>query len=99
MKDALAELGLNLKTLVSGFAGGVVSAFLMRNIKAVEAVSSVIVGTLTAAFLADHAVRYLGVTEGAAGFLVGLTAMVVCQRIIDAARKWAPPSFGGRNEH
>lgn len=90
IQDELQSLGITIKYLIAGFAGGVVSALLMRNVRPIEALSSVLGGTLAANYFTEHAVKTIGFGEGAAGFLIGLTAMILCQKIIEAARKWVP---------
>lgn len=90
MDSDLRELGITIKHLIAGFAGGVVSALLMRNVRPLEALSSVLGGTLAANYFTEHAVKTMGFGEGAAGFLIGLTAMILCQKIIEAVRKWVP---------
>lgn len=96
MREALLEFGLKLNDLVAGFAGGVVSSLVMRNTSPWQAVASVLVGTLTANYLAEHARSVLGLGEGAA-FIVGLTAMVTMNGVIEAAKRWRPgqPGNGG----
>jgi len=95
MNSFLADMGITIKHLVAGFCGGVVSALLMRNVSTWQALSSVLIGTLTANFFTDHATRYLGIGDGAAGFLIGLTAMVICQKLIEATKRWSPAKGDG----
>lgn len=94
MKDQLAELGLRVHDLIAGFAGGVVNAFVFRRTAPYAVISSIIAGALTANYLGAHAARMLGLSGGAAAFIVGLAAMAVCQRIVEAARNWRPGSKG-----
>ena len=84
----LDELGLNTSRLVAGFAGGVVHAFVFKQTDPWTAVGSVLTGTLTANFLAPAAVHYIGgwFGDGGTAFVVGLSAMAVCQGIVAAAR-------------
>lgn len=79
----LEDLGLNAKLLVAGFAGGVVHALVFKQTAPYAVVASVLTGTLTANFLAPVASHYLGDWLGAGGcaFVVGLTAMAICQGI------------------
>lgn len=93
MNETLLALGITIKHAIAGFAGGVASAFVFRNARPADALSSVLVGTLTANYFTEHASRVTGLGEGGAGFLIGLTAMIICQKVVDAARKWTP-SFG-----
>lgn len=97
MKDEMAQLGLRANELIAGFSGGLVSALTMRNVTTAQAVASVLAGTLTANYLGEYAQRWLSLSSGAAAFLLGLVAMVVCQSIIEQARRWHPPKPpGGR---
>jgi hypothetical protein len=84
----LDELGLNTSRLVAGFAGGVVHAFVFKQSTPLAVVGSVLTGTLTANYLAPAAVHYLGgwFGDGGTAFVVGLSAMAVCQGIVAAAR-------------
>lgn len=79
----LEELGFNAQRLVAGFAGGVVAALALKLKTPSAAVGSVVVGTLTANFLGPAALHYLPdwLSSGAT-FIVGLSAMVICQGII-----------------
>lgn len=100
MKEWLAELGLRLPDLVAGFAGGVTNAFVMRRAEPVAIVGSVVVGTLTAAYLGEPAARALGTSGSAAAFIVGLAGMAVCQGIIAAVKRYrflSHPTKGGDN--
>ena len=86
----LVELGLKLPDLVAGFAGGVVNAFVFKRADPWSIVGSVIVGALTANYLGETAVRYLGLGSGTAAFIVGLCGMAICQGLIEAAKRWKP---------
>ena len=91
-------LGIKLTHLFAGIAGGVVRAFLSGG-GWLAAVSSVVVGSLTAGYLttpvyagAKHYFPALGgdtSSEHAIGFLVGLTAMLLCEGVLRAARGWS----------
>ena len=91
MSDGLLhEIGVRLNDLVGGFAGGVVSAVVMRNTSPWQAVGTVLVGALSANYLADFARNYTGLSAGAGAFIVGLTAMVTMNGVIEAAKRWKP---------
>lgn len=91
-------LGIKLTHLVAGIAGGIVRAFLAGG-DWTAAVASVVVGSLTAGYLTTPV--YAGAkayfpsvgsdvsTEHAVGFLVGLTAMLICEGVLRAARGWS----------
>jgi len=87
----LADLGIHLNNAVAGFAGGVVNAFVFRRSDPWSIVGSVVVGTLTAAYLGEPVAGYLGAKGAAAGFIVGLGGMAICQGILEALKKWRPP--------
>ena len=97
--DPLQSLiGIKLTHLLAGVAGGVVRAFLAGG-SWVAAVASVVVGSLTAGYLtgpvykAAHswfpAMGQDTTSEHAIGFLVGLTAMLICEGVLKAARGWS----------
>ncbi len=80
----LEELGLNAKLLVAGFSGGVVHAIVFKQTGPLAVIGSVMAGMLTANFLSPAAEHYLGEWLGDRGcaFIVGLTAMAVCQGVV-----------------
>lgn len=89
------DLGINLQRAIAGFAGGMVYALVMKQVRAIEAISSVLVGTATANYLTDYVIKLIGFDGGGMAFLTGLIAMVLCQGIIAAARNIRLP-FGQR---
>lgn len=94
----LEELGLNAQRLVAGFAGGVVAALALKLKTPSAVVGSVIVGTLTANYLGTAALHYLpDWASGGATFIVGLTAMVICQRLITAVQAWRFTNLGDKS--
>lgn len=80
----LEDLGLNAKSLVAGFSGGVVHALVFKQREPLGVVGSVLTGTLTANFLSPVAAHYVGtwLGDGGSAFLVGLTAMALCQGLV-----------------
>lgn len=88
MYDISVELGWKAKDLIGGFIGGAVYSIVMKNSKWYEVVASVFVGTVTAGYLSDVAADKLGLAGGAPAFLIGLTAMALCQGLIAGARKY-----------
>jgi predicted MFS family arabinose efflux permease len=84
----LEELGLNAGRLIAGFCGGVVHAFVFRQTEPLAVVGSVLTGTLTANFLGIAAGHYIGTWfgDGGSAFIVGLSAMAICQGIVAAIR-------------
>lgn len=91
-------LGIKLTHLAAGVAGGIVRAFLAGSDWA-AAIASVVVGSLTAGYLttpvfAGAKAYFPSIsgdlsTEHAIGFLVGLTAMLICEGVLRAARGWS----------
>lgn len=90
-------IGIKLTHLFAGIAGGTVRAFLSGE-GWLAAFSSVVVGSLTAGYLTGPvylgAQRYVSLppdpsSEHAIGFLVGLTAMLVCEGVLRWVRVWS----------
>ena len=91
-------LGIKLTHLIAGVAGGIVRAFLAGG-DWTAAVASVVVGSLTAGYLTTPVIAgakayfpSLGndiSSEHAIGFLVGLTAMLICEGVLRSARLWS----------
>lgn len=98
LRQTFLEYGIRINDLISGFGGGVVASMLVRNVKPFQGFATVLIGTITANYFTESAARQLGLGEGAAGFLVGLTAMFICQGLIEAARKWKPSIVGGSGD-
>lgn len=102
MDPVEAAVGVKLTHLLAGVAGGTVRAFLSGE-GFLASFSSVVVGSLTAGYLTTPV--YAGVrsyvelpadpsSEHAIGFLVGLTAMLICEGVLRAVRGWAnKPNF------
>lgn len=101
-------LGVKITHVVAGFAGGVVRAFMVGH-NFWTAISSVIIGALTAGYLTTPiykaALAYLPVhedpsTEHAVSFLVGLTAMLICDGILHVVKTWSdePRGFNWRKK-
>ena len=98
MDPVQSLIGIKLTHLLAGVAGGTVRAFLAGG-GWIVAVSSVVIGSLTAGYLTTPV--YAGVkayfpnisgdvsSEHAVGFLVGLTAMLICEGVLRAARSWS----------
>jgi len=82
------DLGLNAGRLIAGFAGGVLHAFAFKQTSPMAQVSSVVGGTLTANFLGPAAAHFvpMWVGDGGTAFLVGLSAMAICQGIVAMVR-------------
>jgi hypothetical protein len=97
MKDWLLYLGLKVPDLMAGFLGGVVNALYFRRTDPWSFVTSVLIGALTANYVGEIVARSMsgiGVTQGAASFLVGLGGMAVCQGLIEMMKAWRPTGGG-----
>ena len=91
-------IGVKLTHLIAGIAGGMVRALLAGG-GWLAAMTSVVVGSLTAGYLTTPvygaaktwfpALGHDISTEHAIGFLVGLTAMLICEGVLRAARGWS----------
>ena len=90
----LSELGVRASDIVAGFFGGIVNAFVFRRSDPVSIIGSVVVGTVTAAYLTDwvvwNIVRWgFGNPGQGTAFIVGLCGMMVCQGIVAMAKRIA----------
>ena len=97
----LEDWGLNVVRLSAGFSGGVLHALLRKNIAPAAVVASVVAGTLTANYLGAAAGHYVPVWvgNGAVSFLVGLSAMEICQGLsLTAARISSSPGDADKKE-
>ena len=91
-------IGIKFTHLVAGVAGGMVRALLAGGGWS-AAVTSVIVGSLTAGYLTTPIFKAAKAsfpsiggdvsTEHATSFLVGLTAMLICEGVLRAVRGWS----------
>jgi hypothetical protein len=84
----LEWLGLRVPDLVAGFAGGVVNSFVFRRGDPWSIVGSMVVGAFTANYLGEHVSRIVGLSNGAADFLVGVAGMAICQGIVAAVQSY-----------
>lgn len=90
-------IGIKLGTLVAGFAGGVVSLAFVQGLTRWQAVMSVVVGSLSAAYLTPIALTRLDISpelQNGAAFIVGLCAMNIIPLIKVAANKLVGRFFG-----
>lgn len=97
--DFLTSIGLNLKIMIAGFAGGLCNALVFRQTDPYTVVASVIVGTLSANYLGPLAFQMVGnwIGEPGSGFFVGLGGMALCQALVELAKKYKAPT-GGTDE-
>ncbi len=88
MEQWLASLGISVPNAIAGFAGGVASVFVRRQLHPFDATGSLVVGTLTANYLGDALVKLSGLPALATGFLVGLGGMQLCLLAMNQFRTW-----------
>lgn len=86
--DFFAALGIHLKDLVAGFAGGVANAFVFKKSNPWAIIGSIVVGGLAANYLGETVGRILGTSPGFSAFVVGLAGMAICQGIVESAGSW-----------
>jgi hypothetical protein len=86
MSDFLTSIGIKIPDLAAGFGGGVVNALFFKRGKPMDVVASVVGGAITANFLAQSVGRLCGTDVGVSGFIVGVTAMAICQGLLGAVK-------------
>lgn len=92
--DFLAQFGIRVPDVVSGLGGGVVNALFFQRAQPMDAVASVIGGAITANYMAGLLASGIGhiigtePDRGVAGFIVGVTAMAICQGLLVSVRGW-----------
>lgn len=84
--DLLAAIGIKIPDLVAGFAGGVVNALFFQRGKPLDVVASLIGGAVTANYMTSAVSKITGTDTGVAGFIVGVTAMAICQGLFAAVQ-------------
>jgi hypothetical protein len=94
MTDPLEPyLGIKLGSLLAGFFGGLVKALIMPSVTPSGALFSCVTGALTAGYFTPVAMHWLPLAgiagaEGAVGYAIGLTAMLICEGLMRAAKHW-----------
>jgi hypothetical protein len=94
MTDPLQTyLGIKTGTVLAGFAGGLVRVLIAKNVTFMQALLSCIVGAITAGYFTPVAMHWLPLAEvsgaeGAIGYAIGLTAMLICEGLLRAAARW-----------
>jgi VIT1/CCC1 family predicted Fe2+/Mn2+ transporter len=86
--DLLAAIGIHIKDLFAGFAGGVANAFVFKKSNPWAIIGSIVVGGLAANYLGATVGRILGTSDGFSAFVVGLAGMAICQGIVESAGSW-----------
>lgn len=98
-RDWLIEVGFKIPDLIAGFAGGVVNAFVFKRSEPWAIIGSVIVGALTANYMAESVAKYVGISNNTAAFLVGVGGMALVQVAVDVIKRritrWNPPQSNG----
>lgn len=96
-------LGIKASSVLAGLAGGLVRSLILPGLTVRQAIVSCIIGALTAGYLTPAAVEYWpfeasqGI-EGAFGYAIGLSAMLICEGVIRAARHWRDdPKLPGKS--
>jgi hypothetical protein len=83
-----SEIGFHIKDMVAGFAGGIANAFIFKKSNPWTILGSIVVGGLAANYLGSTVSRFLGTSDGASAFIVGLAGMAICQRIVESSSSW-----------
>jgi hypothetical protein len=102
MSDLFTEIGINLTDLIAGAAGGIVRHIMLMRGGAGWSRSEIgnvflssLVGALMAAYLGGWLARMTGVDPAAAGFVVGLAGLALCQVVVEQVlKRWrlGPPT-------
>jgi hypothetical protein len=87
MNDFFNQIGWDLKMMAAGFCGGVLHAIVFKADTFLQAFLSILAGSLTANYAGLYISKFFGTTEGFGGFIVGLTAIFICQGIIEAVKQ------------
>lgn len=85
--DMWSLLGIKLTDVAGGIAGGTAAALVFRHASIAAAISSVVVGALTSAYMTPWFIARIGAFGGGASFVVGLCAMAICQAIAGVVNK------------
>lgn len=93
-KNTLLELGLNPPNIISGALGGVVSALAIRNVSPFGVFTSVVAGGALSNYGADYGAKFIGISVGLSGCLIGITALVLVQLILEGAKNVRLPFPG-----
>jgi hypothetical protein len=88
--DFLASIGIHLKDLVAGVAGGAVRSFLFKKSKPWAIIGSVVAGGLSANYLTEVVSNFLGTPLLPSAFIVGLAGFELCRRVVEMAAEWNP---------
>ena len=98
MDDFLASIGLHIRDIVAGLAGGLINTILFRESKPWKIVGSIIVGGLAANYVGPPVAKFFGTSPESSAFFVGLAGMAICRNLIKAAISWEPPFRKNQND-
>lgn len=96
--ETLRQLGFHLDHTISGLLGGAVAALSVREVSPWTVFISVFVGGACSNYMTAHAAKFLGLNEGFAGFVVGITALIIVQAITEYAKGWRPSIWKSGHE-
>jgi hypothetical protein len=93
----LEQIGVRIQPAFAGMMGGIVGAWADGNAGIGAWLAYVGAGCLTANYLAEPATRVIPVmvSEGVAGFIVGLAALAIVRTIIGLINRWKPALGNG----
>ncbi len=87
-REFFDAIGISIPDAIAGFMGGLARALVVRSAKPFDVIASVIVGAISSSYLAPLARSTLGIDSGAVAFLIGLTAMILCQVVLEQGPQW-----------
>jgi hypothetical protein len=88
----LEQIGIRIQPAFAGMMGGIVGAWADGKAGLVAWCSYVGSGLITANYLAEPSIHVMpfSVSEGVAGFIVGLGALVIVRTLIGFIKRWHP---------
>ena len=96
IQDVLSAIGVKITDVVAGLAGGIVNAlFFIKSLTPRDVIASILGGSITTAYLAPVVGKTMGTDSQVVGFIIGLTAMAICQQLILMVPGWFKRFQGG----
>lgn len=86
----LEQLGIDLKIAFAGLAGSTVYIFAFKKSERMQIIGSLVVGTLTAIYVAPYAAFHAGTPPALTGFILGFGGMVFAKTGMSAIKRWNP---------
>ena len=86
----LLAYGINVGHAIAGLIGGLCAPLAMRSASPMNVFSSMVVGGACANYMTDYAAEYLRLKPGLAGFIVGISGLILVQGIWLAAKRFKP---------